>query len=182
MVVTIAKIVYNSEENMNLAKVKKGDTVEGYILAEILDGKVKVRMCSEATIRQAVVDKNINIVGFCRAPQKSNFGDKSKDFILNKKHNNNWSMSRVPAVDGSGELKNSEDAVRKTVIGWNGFAEAKKFYALDYKGRVTVFNRKDFNEEVKANHINGATYNTKTCEPSLCDELNVEIGQEVELQ
>ena len=79
-----------------------------------------------------------------------------KEVITVKKERGKFNMSKVPEINGAGELINPEDGRLLTVIGWKGFAEIKKYHLVDYKGQLHELSTKEFEEKVNRAEINGA--------------------------
>jgi len=83
---------------------------------------------------------------------------------------------KIPQLNGSGQLINSADEKYLTVYGWKGFAEAKKYYLLNYKGEQIILDLKNFTEKVKRDEVNGATMDKKNMNiPLISKELDMEI-------
>lgn len=91
------------------------------------------------------------------------------------KEKGKFSMSRVPEMNGKGELINPSDKNILMVYGWKGFAEAKEFHLFNYKGEEVLLTVDQFSNKVKAGEVNGALINKKTGKPMIAVELNKEI-------
>lgn len=82
---------------------------------------------------------------------------------------------KVPRLTGNGELIDIEDAKYMTVIGWHGFAEMKTYHLVNWQGKEVLVNLEEFTRKVKANEINGASYDNKYNRITISRELNKEL-------
>lgn len=147
------------------------------VIAKILDDNKKVEACrviNTATLKADIVSaqklkglvrEGQEIIGFCKSYN-------NKVYTEGK---NRFNYSKVPELNGAGDLKNPKDARLLTVYGWKGFAEMKKYYLFNYKGDIEVLDAEQFTKEVQAGNVNGATPNNKTGRPMLSTALDIEL-------
>lgn len=91
------------------------------------------------------------------------------------KERGKFSFNKVPVITGSGDLVNKSDADKLTVYGWKGFAEAKKYFCLDYTGKEVTLSVEEFKQKVTEDKINGAMMNPKTGKPNILNLLDNEM-------
>lgn len=122
---------------------------------------------------RALITSGETVVGF----KLTHINNYLKGNIKNNltKERGKFSFNKVPTITGSGDLVNEDDKDILTVYGWKGFAEAKKYICIDYKGQETILNLADFKELVKQNKINGTIINDKTNKLMLMDALDNEL-------
>lgn len=158
MLIVIGKIECNSK----LEAVRVVDT----------DSK-QVKDVSYHSIRRKMIENNVKVKGF----QKSQILDYSvgavKDII--KKEKGNYNFSKLPALNGKGELINSTDARFLVIYGWSGFVEEKRYHCFNWKGETVLLNIEEFQKKVLANEINGAGIVVKNNKIVIAKELDVEI-------
>lgn len=159
MVVIIAKMEKNSNK-LEACRLFDTDTR-------------KIKDVSYKAIRKAIVNGEIQIKGFVLA-DKTNYSTGRVSMTL-KKDKGRFSFTKVPSINGEGELLNPEDAKYMAVFGWRGFLERKVYYCVDYKGDVTEMKVNDFIESVKSGVINGASISIRTGDAILSSELENEV-------
>lgn len=93
---------------------------------------------------------------------------------VEKESNNCWRFNRIPLINGSGQLVNEADAENIVVFGWRGFAEAKEYYGVDYRGKVIAIKTDELLERIKKSKVNGACINSVGT-ISLSSELDNEL-------
>lgn len=119
------------------------------------------------------IEAGQEIVGF-KLTQTNNYmsGDIKRNLT---KERGKFNFNKVPVITGNGELVNEAEHDLLTVIAWHGFAEAKKYICVDYKGENTELNKEEFIQQVKADKINGAIISDKTGKIVIMDKLNKEL-------
>lgn len=85
-----------------------------------------------------------------------------------------YSLNDIPFIDGYGNLINPEDARKLVVYGYKGFAEAKKFCVIDYKGKTDTYNISSFHDAIAHNNIIGAKLVNDRI--SVCKDLYNEVA------
>lgn len=152
------------------------------VIAKILSADGKIEACriydpetlevgifSTRKIRKHVREGG-TVVGFKTAYTIVN----EKVKVQISKERGKFNFSKIPEIDGKGDLKDLEDMDQMTVVGWNGFAEMKKYLCVDYKGTVNMIPVDEFKQKVKENKINGAIFNDRTGKCMILGALDIE--------
>ena len=85
-----------------------------------------------------------------------------------------YSLNKVPFIDGYGEVIDTNQKDIRVVYGYKGFAEAKRFCTVNYKGDIEEIDVTDFLKILEDNKINGAKLVDGKI--SVCKELYNEIA------
>ncbi len=120
------------------------------------------------------VRSNTKIKGFAISRNNDLYAGRVRETVVRDK-GLKFSWHRIPNLTGNGELINPEDNKYITLIGWKGFAEAKQYYLVNYKGELTKLNLKEFIAKIKADEINGALLSKNSELPSISRDLDIEI-------
>lgn len=156
---------------MALGKVQK--TKKELEACLVIDTNTKeTKMVSVARLKQAL-SKGVRIKGIRLGKTTYYIRGYVQTGICREK--GLFSFSKLPELNGYGELINEVDRNKLVVYAWQGFADAKQYHLLNYKGEEVVLGLEAFIEQLKAGNINGASYNEKTNTVNISDELNVEI-------
>lgn len=153
----------------------QGNNVSKLEACRIFDTDTKeVKDISITKIRKALKN-GVRVVGF-KIMYNIDATTKKGAVRSNVSRNNTakFRWRNIPRLTGKGELINTEDAKYMTVIGWSGFAEMKKYHLIDWQGKETLINIEEFIEKVKAEEVNGVSYDSKYNKPLLSKELNEE--------
>lgn len=111
----------------------------------IVDTETKeVQDISIGRIKNAIKG-GVHVVGFSFDKENNNIHQENR---LIK-----W--SRIPALNGSGELINEEDAKYMVVFGWHGFVEMKKYHMFNWKGEEVVLSAEEVVNKLKSKEISG---------------------------
>ena len=134
---------------------------------------MNVRDISIKRIKDAV-RSGTKIKGFTITRNNDLYSGNIRETVVRDK-GTKFSWNRIPNLTGIGELINQDDANNLTVIGWKGFAEAKQYYLVNYKGEQIKLSLTEFIEKLKSDEINGAILNTNSSIPSISRDLDLEI-------
>lgn len=122
---------------------------------------------------RVLINSGETIVGFKTAHVNNYMSGNVKTNLI--KERGKFSFNKVPVITGSGDLVNKSDADKLTVYGWKGFAEAKKYFCLDYTGKEVTLSVEEFKQKVTEDKINGAMMNPKTGKPNILNLLDNEM-------
>lgn len=160
MYIIIAKIMTTDKRSIEACRLYNTDTKEIYTLS-----LKKIKM---------LIHSGKKVVGF-KTTEVSNFthGKLRKNVI---KERGKFNFNKVPEINGEGQLVNETDKDKKTVYGWKGFAEAKRYVCMDYTGTKKEYSITEFYKAVSEGIINGAIINPKTDKPIILSVLDVELN------
>ena len=135
-----------------------------YIILARIKSDGKIRRVFTETEGYRIFDSNTNkceIVNQNNVKNSLKKGVTIKGLKLNEngsisKENGTFSLSKIPFIDGFGNYIEAKSVRNKTVYGYKGFAEAKKFYLVDYTGKIYVTPVSEFYKMVERNEVNGA--------------------------
>lgn len=136
---------------------------------------VSTKSTEELSLKKirALINSGETIVGFKIANVSNYIRGNIKTNLV--KERGKFSFNKVPVITGSGNLVNKSDADKLTVYGWKGFAEAKKYFCLDYAGKEVILSVEEFKQKVTEDKINGAMINTKTGKINILSLLDNEM-------
>lgn len=155
-----------------IGKIEK-DT-RGLEACRLVDSISKeVRILSMSKIKK-LIESGIPIKGFILA-EPNNFYTKVNT-ILKKENTNQFRFSKMPKLNGEGELVNPEDERFLTVYAWEGFAESRKYHLFNYKGETVILTKQEFIEKVRKKEVNGACIHSKTGKVLMSNSLNMEAN------
>lgn len=141
----------------------------------IIDSNTKeVKIISAIRIRDAV-KRGIKVQGFKKFTIITNNKNFDVQTETTKAETSKFKWRKVPLLTGAGELVNKEDEKYLTVFGWKGFAEEKRYQLFDWEGKEVTLSVDEFIQKLKADEINGASFDYKNNKPILLRELNIEI-------
>lgn len=133
----------------------------------------EVRIISINKVKN-ILNSGVPIKGFILVEPTKYYGNTEK--ILKRENTNQFKFSRVPKINGAGELIDPEDEKILTVYAWEGFAELKRYHLFNYKGETIILSKQEFEEKVQKREVNGACISNKTGKVIMTECLNVEIS------
>ncbi|MBD5508830.1 MAG: hypothetical protein HDR05_12505 [Lachnospiraceae bacterium] len=152
-----------------IGKIEKNNGVlEACKIADSISKEVRILSVQKA---KEILKAGIPIKGLLLSEKY--FG--KMQYSVKRENTNTFKFSKVPKINGAGELINTEDEKVLTVYGWSGFAELKQYHFFNYKGETVILSKQEFEDKVHKKEINGAYFNDQTGKIVMVGSLNVEV-------